>query len=132
VPTGIVEGPDGAYYMSQLTGFPFPIGGANVYRIDPRTGQAKVFAGGFTMIMDLAFDKKGTLYVLEIDSNSILFPPPNGAIHAITRKGTRSVVVPPDGTLTEPGGIAVGKRGDLYVTNLSRSPDGGQVLRIRG
>ena len=132
VPTGIVEGPDGAYYMSQLTGFPFPIGGANVYRIDPRTGRFRVFAGGFTNIMDLAFDKRGTLYVLEIDSNGLLFPPNFGAIHAITKQGTRSVVVPPDGTLTEPGGIAVGKRGDLYVTNLSRSPDGGQVLRIRG
>jgi hypothetical protein len=59
VPTGIVEGPDGAYYMSQLTGFPFP-----------------------------------------------------------------------DGTLTEPGGIAVGDHGDLFVTNRSRSPDDGQVLRI--
>ncbi len=132
VPTGLVEGPDGAYYMSQLTGFPFPVGGANVYRIDPRTGRFRVAASGFTMIMDLAFDKHGTLYVLEIDSNSILFPPPHGAIHAITKKGKRSVVVPPDGTLTEPGGIAVGKRGDLYVTNHSRSPDGGQVLRIRG
>jgi hypothetical protein len=132
VPTGIVEGRDGAYYMSQLTGFPFPVGGANVYRIDPRTGRFRVFAGGFTNIMDLAFDKHGTLYVLEIDSNGLLFPPNFGAIHAITKKGKRSVVVPPDGTLTEPGGIAVGKHGDLYVTNLSRSPDGGQVLRIRG
>ena len=120
VPTGIVEGPDGAYYMSQLTGFPFPVGGANVYRIDPRTGKAKVFASGFTMIMDLAFDKHGTLYVLEIDSNDILPDPKHGAIHSITKKGKRSVVVPPDGKLTEPGGIAVGKRGDLYVTNFSR------------
>ena len=36
------------------------------------------------------------------------------------------------GKLTEPGGIAVGKHGELYVTNNSRSPDDGQVLRIRG
>jgi DNA-binding beta-propeller fold protein YncE len=131
VPTAIVEGPDGAYYMSQLTGFPFPIGGAKIFRINPRTGAYTTFASGFTMIMDLAFDKHGTLYVLEIDSNSILFPPPNGAIHAITKKGARSVVVPPDGTLTEPGGITVGKDGALYVTNFARSPDGGQVLKIR-
>ena len=130
VPTGIVEGPDGAYYMSQLTGFPFPVGGASVYRINPRTGKATVFAGGFTNIMDLAFDRSGTLYVLEIDSNGLLFPPDFGSITAITRKGKRSVVVPPDGTLTDPGGIAVGKHGDLYVTNLARSPDSGQVLRI--
>ena len=63
VPTAVVEGPDGAYYMSQLTGFPFPIGGANIYRVNPRTGAYKVFKGGFTNIMDLAFDKHGTLYV---------------------------------------------------------------------
>jgi hypothetical protein len=132
VPTGIVEGPDHAYYMSQLTGFPFPVGGANVYRINPRTGKARVFASGFTNIMDLAFDRRGTLYVLEIDSNGLLFPPTSGAIHAINRRGERRVVVPPDGTLNEPGGITVGKYGDLYVTNNSRSPDDGEVLRIRG
>ena len=116
--------------MSQLTGFPFPVGGASVYRINRRTGKATAFAGGFTNIMDLAFDRSGTLYVLEIDSNGLLFPPAFGAITAITRKGKRSVVVPPDGTLTNPGGIAVGKHGDLYVTNFARSPDSGQVLRI--
>ena len=132
VPTGIVEGRDGAYYMSQLTGFPFPADEASVFRIDPRTGAFTVFETGFTNIMDLAFDKRGTLYVLEIDSDSLLGPSRSGAIHAITKKGERSVVVPPDGTLTEPGGIAVGRHGALYVTNFSRSPDGGQVLKIRG
>jgi hypothetical protein len=130
VPTGIVKGPDGAYYMSQLTGFPFPVGGANVYRIDPRTGAATIHASGFTNIMDLAFDETGTLYVLEIDSNGIIVPPAFGAIYAIDGDGTRRTVVPPDATLTEPGGIAVGPRGDLYVTNRTRSPDDGQVLRI--
>ena len=89
VPTGIVEGPDGAYYMSQLTGFPFPVGGANVYRINPRTGKARIFAGGFTNIMDLAFDRRGTLYVLEIDHDSLLGQSTDGAIFAISRKGKR-------------------------------------------
>jgi hypothetical protein len=130
VPTSIVEGPDGAYYMSQLTGFPFPIRGANVYRIDPDTGAATVYAGGFTTIMDLAFGEDGTLYVLEIDANGIILPPAWGAIHAITSAGSRSTVVPPDGTLTEPGGIVAGEGGDLFVTNHARSPDGGEVLRI--
>jgi hypothetical protein len=31
----VVVGPDGAYYVSQLTGFPFPVGAANVYRVVP-------------------------------------------------------------------------------------------------
>src|SRR5262245_53474143 len=50
VPTSVVEGPDHAYYVSQLTGFPFPVGGANVFRVDPRTGQQTVVASGFTNI----------------------------------------------------------------------------------
>ena len=35
VPTSIAVGPDGAYYIGQLTGFPFPPGAANIFRFDP-------------------------------------------------------------------------------------------------
>jgi hypothetical protein len=35
VPTGIAVGPDGAYYVSELTGFPFVPGAARIYRIAP-------------------------------------------------------------------------------------------------
>ncbi|HEX5877298.1 MAG TPA: ScyD/ScyE family protein [Actinomycetota bacterium] len=74
VPTSVVKGPDGAYYVGQLTGFPFPPGGANVFRVVP--GKApKVYSGGFTNIIDIAFDKKGRLYVLEIATNGLLNTP---------------------------------------------------------
>lgn len=69
--------------------------------------------------------------MVEIDSNGIIVPPAFGAIHAISRDGARRTIVPPDGTLTEPGGTTVGDHGDLFVTNRSRSPDDGQVLRIK-
>jgi hypothetical protein len=46
--------------MSQLTGFPHPVGAANVYRVNSKTGEAEVFASDFTNIMDLAFGKHGT------------------------------------------------------------------------
>jgi hypothetical protein len=72
VPTGVVKGLDGFYYVSRLTGFPFPVGGAKVVRVNPRTGAYTVYASGFTMIMDLDFGNDGTLYVLEIDSDTIL------------------------------------------------------------
>ena len=40
VPTSVAtKGHDGALYVSQLTGFPFPKGAANIYRIDPRSGR---------------------------------------------------------------------------------------------
>ena len=130
VPTGVVRGPDGAYYMSQLTGFPFPVGGAKVFRVDPRTGASTVYAGGFTMAMDLAFGRDGTLYVLEIDSDTILGGAREGGLWSVSRGGTPQRVALPAGTLIEPGGIDVGARGELYVSNHSREAGAGEVLRI--
>jgi hypothetical protein len=133
VPTGVVKGPRGDYFMSQLTGFPFPVGAANVYRVDRRTGAASVFASGFTNIMDLAFDHDRTLWVLEIDHDSLLTPigpSSEGAIFAVDKNGTKTRLELPAGTLTNPGGITVGRRGVLYVTNKATAAGGGEVLRI--
>jgi hypothetical protein len=131
VPTGVVKGPDGAYYMSQLTGFPFPVGGANVFRVDPRTGQATVYASGFTNAMDLDFGRDGTLYVLEIDRDSLLGPGTDGGLWAVPRRGAPRRIELPAGTLTAPGGLAVGRHGELYVSNRSTEAGDGEVLRIR-
>jgi DNA-binding beta-propeller fold protein YncE len=133
VPTGVVKGPGGDYFMSQLTGFPFPPGGANVYRVDRTTGNSEVFASGFTNIMDLAFDATGTLWVLEIDHDSLFAPvgpSSDGAIFAVDAKGNKRQLELPAGTLTHPGGITVGKDGALYVTNNGATAGNGEVLRI--
>jgi sugar lactone lactonase YvrE len=130
VPTSVEKGPDGQYYVGQLTGFPFPVGGANVYRVNPRTGNQTVVARGFTNIMDLAFGRDGTLYVLEIDHDGLLTPKNEGALFAISRYGQRRRIELPPGTLPYPGGLAVGHDG-LYVSVEARSPGSGAVLRIR-
>ncbi|MDQ4074700.1 MAG: ScyD/ScyE family protein, partial [Chloroflexota bacterium] len=55
VPTSVEMGPDGAYYVGELTGFPFPQGEANIYRIEPGDAPDKdpeILATGFTMITD--------------------------------------------------------------------------------
>jgi DNA-binding beta-propeller fold protein YncE len=132
VPTGVAVGPDGNVYVSQLTGFPFPVGGAKVFVLDRRTGAVIREITGFTNAIDLAFGKDGELYVLELDADSLLAPGTDGAIVKVARgaaTGTRIAL--PAGTLTEPGGIAVGDRGTLYVTNRARSGSQGQVLRIQ-
>jgi hypothetical protein len=95
VPTSVVKGPDGAYHVGQLTGFPFPPGGANVFRVVP--GQAPtVYAGGFTDIIDIAFDKKGRLYVLEISSEGLLNVPedqlPTGRLVRVDKDGSQKVL----------------------------------------
>jgi hypothetical protein len=134
VPTSVVKGPKGDYFVSQLTGFPFPVGGANVYRVDSKTGRQRVFASGFTNIMDLAVDRRGKLWVLEIDHDS-LFPPvgpsTDGAIYSVDKKGNKKQLALPAGTLTHPGGITVGKDGNLYVTNHADEAGEGEVLRIK-
>lgn len=134
VPTGVVEGPHGDYFMTQLTGFPFPVGGANVYRVDSRSGDAEVFASGFTNLMDLAFDRDGKLWVLEIDHDSLfglVGPSTDGAIYSVDRQGNERQLELPAGTLTHPGGITVGRDGSLYVTNNSDVAGEGEVLRIK-
>jgi hypothetical protein len=132
VPTGVVKGPDGALYVSQLTGFPFPVGGAQVFRLDPRTGVPEAYTKpGFTNAMDLAFGKDGTLYVLEIDHDSLLGDSHEGALYAVPRRSrTPRQIELPEGTLIEPGGLAVGRNGDLFVSNHATEAGAGEVLRI--
>ena len=93
-----------------------------------------VFASGFTNLMDLAWGRDGTLYALEIAHNGLLNVEhgmlPEGAIYAVSPDGSKRQLELPAGTLTAPGGIAVGHHA-LYVTNYSVLPGGGQVLRIR-
>jgi hypothetical protein len=126
VPTSVTKGPDGALYVGQLTGFPFPVGGANVYRIAP--GQTpEVFASGFTNIMDLAFDQTGTLYVLEIFQNGLLSGDPTGALIRVDGNGTQHVVMS-TGLIT-PGGLAL-RNGAAYVSNCGTCAGDGTVLRI--
>ena len=71
------------------------------------------------------------LYALEIDHDGLVFgPSPDGAIYKVDRDGEKHLIELPAGTLTEPGGITVG-RDALYVTNHGTSPGGGEVLKIR-
>jgi glucose/arabinose dehydrogenase len=74
VPTTVVSGPDGALYVGELTGFPFPVGGANIYRVVPPAAP-QVFLTGFTMIIDIAWGRDGSLYVLEFSADPATMAP---------------------------------------------------------
>jgi hypothetical protein len=130
VPTSVVKGPDGAYYVGQLTGFPFPPGGANVFRVVPGH-RPKVFAGGFTNIIDIAFDRRGRLYVLEIATNGLLSAGENelpvGRLVRVNRDGSRKTLASEG--LNAPGGFVLG-HGAAYITNNSILSDAGQVVKV--
>lgn len=80
VPTSVAVGPDGAYYVGELKGFPGAVGVSRIWRIEPGTLHAEcgnspacsVVASGFTSIVDLAFGLDGKLYVTEMDEASFL------------------------------------------------------------
>jgi hypothetical protein len=126
VPTSVVRGPDGAFYVGQLTGFPFPVGGARVYRVE-RGEEPEVFARGFTNIIDIAFHR-GKLYVLEIAHNGLLSPEPFGALIRVNADGSKTVLFD---DLFFPGGFAFAGRDTVLVTNCGVCPGGGEVLKLR-
>jgi hypothetical protein len=80
VPTSVVVGPDGAYYVGELTGAPATPGISRVWRVAAGTRHAhcgsssacSVVATGLTSIIDLTFGPDGKLYVAQLDDASWL------------------------------------------------------------
>ncbi len=128
VPTTVTRGPDGAYYVGQLTGFPFPVGGAKVWRLVPGKPPT-VYATGFTNIIDIAFDQRGRLVVLEIAKNGLLSGDPTGALIRVERDGTRTEIASTG--LVTPSSVAIGRDGSFYVSNKGTLAGMGEVLRIQ-
>jgi sugar lactone lactonase YvrE len=126
VPTSVVRGRDGAYYVGQLTGFPFPVGGANVYRVVPGE-EPEVYATGFTNIIDLGFGPDGRLYVLEMFHNGLLSGDPTGALLKVRRGGSVEEVMTTG--LVTPGGLTFDRHA-AYVSNCGTCAGSGSVLRI--
>lgn len=128
VPTSVAtRGWDGALYVSQLTGFPFPPGAANIYRVDRWTGETTVYASGLTNVTDLAFQGR-TLYAVQISSGGLAATGPVGSVVRVKRGASSHTEVA--GNLFAPYGIAI-KGDSAYVTIGSVAKDAGQVLRIR-
>lgn len=125
VPTCVAVGPDGAYYVGELSGMPFTPGAARVYRVVP--GQApEVFLAGFTQIIDLAFGPDGSLYVLQHGTGPFFSGP--GALIRVAADGTRTTVL--SAGLSRPTALAIGDDGAIYISNRGTSIGTGEVLRF--
>lgn len=132
VPTSVAEGPDGSIYVGQLTGAPFFQGASTIYRVPRGGGTATPVVTGLTAVVDLAFDRHGTLYIVEIASGFVPGPGAdpgvgNGRLLRMSPGGPVEVVL--DG-LVFPAGVAVARNGDVYLTQFGIFPGGGQVIRI--
>ncbi|MFA4840157.1 MAG: ScyD/ScyE family protein [Agrococcus sp.] len=125
VPTDVTIGPDGAYYVSQLTGFPFPTGGSTIWRVT-RDGEMTAYATGLTMVTSLAW-RGDTLYAVQLDDEDYIGSEPSGSLREVTPGGSEHEVVVDD--LSAPYGVAI--RGhSAYVTVNSTSTGDGSVIRV--
>lgn len=141
VPTAVAVGPDGAFYVSELTGVPFTPGSARVYRVVP--GQApQIFLEGFTAIIDLTFGPDGSLYVLQFATGPFLSGP--GALIRVAPDGTRTVIASVG--LVRPTSVLVAPTDDqndddseddedehrlvFYISNCGTCVGVGEVIRI--
>ena len=132
VPTTVTSGPNGELFVGELTGVPYPVGAASVFRVPGNGGTPLAVAGGFTNIIDIVYDERNRIgYVLEHDADGIIpatGPGVTGRLIRVTADGSQTVIA--SAGLVKPGGIALGPDGALYVTNRSISPGIGEVVRI--
>jgi hypothetical protein len=141
VPTQVVIGPDGYWYVSELKGFPFAPGESRIWRVAPwarnvdcdpaaTSGPCRVFADGFTSVIGIAFGRDRSLYVLEFARNGLLDQSEANTGRLVRVKGsTRTEIAA--GRLLFPGGLAVQADGTIWVTNRSIIPGAGEVLAIK-
>lgn len=129
VPTSVAIGPDGAYYVGELTGATaegLPVGLSRVWRIEPGaqnvvcpSADCTMVLDGLTSVIDVEFGPDGKLYVVEYDENSWLaavvpaIPLGGGSIHACD-VGTGDCDALP-GEFNLPSAITFDKWGNLWL-----------------
>lgn len=149
VPNTVTVGPDGDYYVGQLTGYPFTLGASRVWKIEAgsknvtcdaeaTSGPCTLYADGLTAIIDIAFGPDDKLYVLEIAKGGLLAAESPDA----TEEDFTGALLRMDGatTFTEiaseglvaPAGLAISSDGRIFVTNYGVFPGMGQVVEVTG
>lgn len=126
VPTSVATGPDGAWYVSELTGFPFAPGTARIHRVTSG-GQSTVWATGLTNVTDLAWHH-GDLYAVQLSSVGLASETglPMGSLVRVVPGADPEVVA---GPLPAPYGVAFRGK-DAYVTTCAVCADTGSVVRV--
>ncbi|KEF41294.1 MAG: hypothetical protein ER33_12305 [Cyanobium sp. CACIAM 14] len=119
VPTGMTIGPDGALYITQLSGFPFAPGSADVFRYD-FVNPVTRFAGGFSNLIDIAAGPDDSLYLLQYSDD--FWGPPSGRILRLSLLDGSVESVFED--LMHPTGLAVDRDGTIYVANAGDGVNG--------
>jgi hypothetical protein len=126
VPTAIAHH-NGFFYLVNLDVFdPGFQNHSHVYRIS-KSGVLTTIAGGLNAVVGIAFDRHGSLYVLESFTGSATPTPKTGKVLRRTSTGWKTVV----SGLNFPTAMAFGPDGQLYISNCGYAcPAGaGKILR---
>ncbi|MBW3612368.1 MAG: ScyD/ScyE family protein [Chloroflexi bacterium] len=135
VPTSVAIGPDGAYYVGELTGATPDLADApglsRVWRIAPGarnvtcpSAACQVVLSGLTSVIDVEFGPDGALYVVEWDAAgwlSALFGVGAGGTVQRCDVGAGSCAVMAGG-LALPGAIAFDAAGTAWIVENTFSP----------
>jgi hypothetical protein len=134
VPTCIDRGPDGAFYVGELTGGGNGPGAARVWRYSPGEDRLSLWASGLTAVTGCGFGRDGRFYATEFSTVGLENAAPGtGRVVRVPPHSTSPVTVV-DG-LSFPGGFAAGRHA-VYVSNWSIAPahngggPTGSVVRI--
>jgi len=144
VATSVTVGADGYIYAGELRGFPATPGTSSVWRIKPNAknavcdwehpyrGACRLYKSGFTSIVDLAADRRGNIYVLEISKAGWLpmeLGVPGAEIGGLFRIDRHRHVkeLAPEQVVIG-GGVDVSRHGTVYVTGPVFGP--GALARL--
>lgn len=144
VTTSVAVGPDGSVYIGELRGFPGNVGKSQLWRVRagatdavckperPQRGACTRVADGLTSIVSVETGRAGSVYVAELSKLGwmMLESGEEGAeIGSVIRIGhdrdVRSELA--EGEVILPGAVAVGPRGNVYVSGPIFGP-GGMML----
>jgi len=120
VPTSLAMLDDGTLLVGLLSGAPFTPGSAGILKVTP-DGTVSNFAGGLTMVTDVAVAPDGTIYATQLSADFLGDPPKPGNIVRVRVDGASEIVL--DGLVT-PNGMAFDANGDLYFVMNTIGPSG--------
>jgi hypothetical protein len=128
VPTAVTYR-GGNFFVGNLDTFPIKDGSSKVMKITPSGAITTVYMN-LSIIVGLAFDKKGRLYVLENTTGNPFPTPGTGQIVRVNGKNSFTTIAT---GLSLPTAMRFGPDGNLYVSNLGFGPPpvgAGQVLKV--
>lgn len=113
VPVGMNFDENGDFLVGQLTGFPFPVGGAYVFNVPSGGGDPTAIEMDFTHSIDVVYGSDGSIFVLEMDSDGLFNGNFLGSVIQVLPDGTRQTLA---SNLGLPTGMTLGPDRALYVT----------------